>query len=179
MNISADLLTDRVRERFLSKVEKTSTCWLWTAGGFRAGYGSFSIGPRGHRGERLAHRWAYELFVGPIPLGLSVCHQCDVPRCVNPAHLWLGSHAENVADMYRKGRNNPPKGDRHPRRTHPELTPRGERVPQSKLTDAAVIEIRRLYALGTMNQPALARQFKVDNSQISRIVNRKMWAHVA
>ena len=87
-------------ERFWAKVDKSGPCWIWTAGRFATGYGCFRL-----QGKSLkAHRVAYELEVGPIPLGLNVLHRCDVPLCVNPAHLWVGTARENNADMLEKGR---------------------------------------------------------------------------
>lgn len=91
-----------ILERFLSKVDKQPDgCWLWVAGG--AGhsneYGGFSLGGR----TQLAHRVAYELFVDEIPEGLHVLHDCDVKRCVNPKHLWLGTHNDNIQDARYKG----------------------------------------------------------------------------
>jgi len=86
--------------RFFEKVEKTDGCWLWTGALNVGGYGSFGFGDK-----RLgAHRFSYEIHKGEIPEGLFVCHSCDVRRCVNPDHLWLGNNAENMKDMYDKGR---------------------------------------------------------------------------
>lgn len=92
-------------ERFLSKVEKTDTCWLWKANLTKDGYGRLNVG--GVHGRMcLAHRVSYELFIGPIPDGLNVLHDCDTPGCVNPEHLFAGTQADNMKDMLAKGRWN-------------------------------------------------------------------------
>ena len=80
--------------------EPNTGCWLW-AGRLVEGYGIFTLN---HRDNQLAHRASYEHFVGPIPQGLFVLHKCDVRSCINPDHLFIGTHADNMADMKRKGR---------------------------------------------------------------------------
>jgi hypothetical protein len=85
--------------RFMSKVNKTKTCWLWNASS-SWGYGQFSS----PQGMVKAHRWSYEYFVGPIPAGKDILHTCDVPRCVNPSHLYPGTDLENQRDKWRRGR---------------------------------------------------------------------------
>lgn len=84
-----------VLPRFLAKVEKTETCWLWTAWIERNGYGRFWLDGRQHG----AHRVAYELYVGPIPAGFEIDHLCRVKHCVNPGHLEAVTAAENVRRM--------------------------------------------------------------------------------
>lgn len=88
-------------DRLLSRVMKTSTCWLFTGCRNNHGYGKFSIG-----GVAIyAHRAAYALMVGPVPDGKKVCHRCDVPNCVNPAHLFIGTQRDNLRDMAEKRRH--------------------------------------------------------------------------
>ena len=90
-------------ERFFAKVDKTNSCWIWTGSHTTDGYGGFYA-----YGKKIrAHRWSYEFHKSPIPDGLSVCHACDVPACVNPSHLWLGTARDNAIDMVRKNRQGP------------------------------------------------------------------------
>lgn len=103
--------TNKPKDRFLSKVLEVNGCWEWQAGIMKkTGYGQFWYEGTNH----LAHRISYLFFKGGIPDNLCVCHTCDNRKCVNPEHLWLGTHKENVADCYRKGRH--PKTGR-PRKT--------------------------------------------------------------
>ncbi len=92
-------------QRFWSKVKRADSCWEWQAGRDRDGYGVFQIR---QRLAQRAHRVAYELHFGPIQDGMLVCHTCDNPSCVNPAHLFLGTHLDNVRDMAAKGRRGRP-----------------------------------------------------------------------
>mgnify|MGYP001608699181 CR=1 FL=1 len=92
-------------ERFETRYEPepTSGCWLWTGRRDSFGYGVVPLGTRGRR--QLAHRAAWELFRGVIQGGLQVCHRCDIPSCVNPNHLFLGTQGDNVRDCHAKNRN--------------------------------------------------------------------------
>ena len=88
-------------DRFWENVEKTGTCWFWRGSLDARGYGQFLV----NRRTIKTHRFAWELANGAIPAGLSCCHKCDRPRCCNPAHLFLGTHADNMLDMARKLRS--------------------------------------------------------------------------
>ncbi len=138
-----------VSERFWAKVDTSGECWLWTACTKRDGYGRIW-----HRGKvAIAHRVAWELERGPIPEGLFVCHHCDNHRCVRPDHLFLGTQADNLQDMTAKGRRAV-----------------GERLPQTRLTDAQIAEMRRLYRSGGMLQRQIAHQFGTYQGHVSAVV---------
>ena len=102
---------DVFAERFWSRVEKQENgCWKWIGAKFHRGYGRVNSGGKMLRANRVA----YEISKGDIPVGMVVCHKCDVPLCVNPDHLFLGTIKDNVDDMIRKGRKNSERGeDRH------------------------------------------------------------------
>jgi hypothetical protein len=116
-------------ERFFEKVNKTDACWLWTATRHhRWGYGHI----RADGKNKAAHRVSWELHFGPIPDGLLVCHKCDNPLCVNPAHLFLGTNADNAADRVAKGRSVYPNAFKtHCPKGH-EYTPDNTRIYKSK-----------------------------------------------
>ena len=149
-------------ERLLAKVEKQSNgCWLWMGGKVR-GYGQIRRGGRGS-GLMLTHRVSFEHFVGPIPDGLCILHSCDIPACVNPDHLFLGTHKDNTADCVKKGRFADNKGEANGR---------------SKLTEENIRSIRAMRHAGE-TQKSIADHFGVSYGHVSLIISGKNWAHVA
>jgi len=160
-----------LEDRFWAKVQRggPDDCWLWLAGTFYRGYGQIRVGLPGERVQkRSAHRVSWELAHGPIPEGLFVCHACDTPACVNPAHLFLGTNADNVADMFAKGRN----------RTNP---PRGETHSSAVLTEAQAREILERYAAAPKKfglQRQFGREYGVNSRTINVLVKRHTWKHL-
>lgn len=144
------------RIRFWSQVETgdVTECWLWRAS-LSSGYGAFWDGEVVVR----AHVYSWELVNGPVPDGLCVLHTCDVRKCVNPTHLYAGTYQDNSDDAYARNR-----------------MPVGEDVGNSKLTAAAVREIRQRSKHET--QAKLARIYGVAPATISEVVNHKTWKHV-
>ena len=135
-----------------------SGCVVWTGYRDKKGYGQLGLGP-GTRKLIKAHRAAWLVAYGSLP-DLFLCHRCDNPPCVNVAHLFLGTAADNSADANKKG-----------------LQICGERIGTSKLTAADVREIRRLAASGETNR-SLAVRFGVHWGTVGEIVRREIWRHV-
>src|SRR5690242_7834557 len=107
-------MTSAFIARFHTKYQTSDGCWLWTAGKYPRGYGMVNLGRfvDGRQHTEYAHRVAYVIATGDIPDGFVVMHTCDVPACVNPAHLVLGTQAENLADCRAKGRQPKPRNRR-------------------------------------------------------------------
>ena len=176
-------------------------CWIWMGARSKAGYGNFRICgkiERSHRVSAIMHE---------LSLGVSdhVLHKCDNPACVNPDHLWIGNHQDNMADKKIKGRcpklpdDHPFKtairysGDDHYSRTNPELLARGERHgsktkpekwlkgvehPMAKLSEEQVMEIRRSWALGDQTQKQIWTTHNISRTTFRRIINYKIWKHL-
>lgn len=175
--------------RFWSKIDCSGgpdACWPWITSVFDSGYGQFKVGQRNLR----AHRVAWEMSCGEVPDGLFVLHRCDNRRCCNPAHLWIGTHKENMADMQCKGRA--ATGERNGARLHPDRLVRGDAHPAryvsgwsqgernggARLTVQQVQYIRDRYDAGGVTMKALGDEHGVSTQSIYRIVRRKGWRHV-
>lgn len=135
-------------------------CWEWVQPKDRNGYGFASFESRCFR----AHRFSYETYVGPIPHGMVVCHKCDNPACVNPDHLFIGTHADNHRDMCSKGRNIM---QTHPERAH--MGHCGELNPASRLADHQRKTIGSQWLSGTTRRQ-LAEEYQVSRGTIERII---------
>jgi len=152
-------------ERFWEKVVRKGAgdCWEWQAARDGLGYGFFRV--ISGQNMRKTNRVAWELVNGPIPLGQHVCHRCDNPPCCNPGHLFLGTHAENMADRNRKGRT-----------TKGRVLHCGEQSGLSaKLTLSDVSEIVNAYSAGGVSQDALGRKYGVSQTQVGRVIRQERW----
>jgi hypothetical protein len=148
-------------QRFWGNADRTGgpdACWPWQNSTAAGGYGAMHT----KAGRLKAHRIAYRLAHGPLVPGLSVCHTCDNPSCVNPAHLYQGTHKQNMRDRAARGRG----GDL-----------RGQQNGRAKLTDDTVRAIRALAERGEPNV-AIARRFGVTDVMVSKIRRGVAWRHV-
>lgn len=139
-------------DRFIEKVEKIpiAGCWLWIGTVNYWGYGHFyELNPKK---IVKAHRKSYELYKGPIPDGMCVCHKCDVRSCVNPDHLFLGTHKDNVHDMINKGRH---KGNR------------------TKIVDKESLWENWLTYNGSISQRQYAKLVGVSQTVVNRTIRSK------
>ncbi len=146
----------RVKNRFENKFEKIENgCWLWLASTFHNGYGQFQFEGRPQHASRVS----YVLYKDEIPNGLFVCHTCDNPLCVNPEHLFLGTHKDNMQDKIKKGRH---------------VSSIGENNGKSKLTENDVRDIRQ----SKESAKILAEKYSINSDYVYLIKNRKRWKHV-
>lgn len=145
-----------LEERFWDKVDKRGPddCWEWQ-GSMTRGYGMIRVG----KGTQRAHRVSWEMANGPIPEGMNVLHHCDNPSCVNPAHLFLGTQADNVHDMQAKER----KADLH-----------GKRNGRARLTEQDVYKIREMIKQG-ISQRVIAKEYGVTFQEIGNINTGVSW----
>lgn len=153
-------------ERFWEKVDKRGPdeCWPWLGYVNTYGYGRIGATSAKRGPILIASRASWELHHGrPMPAGLWALHTCDNPRCVNPAHLYAGTRADNVRDMYARGRANRPRGERHC---------------CARFSEEQVREIRAAYAGGGLSQRRLGELYGVSHRAICNIVRRRTWAHI-
>lgn len=147
-------------QRFWEKIDKSGYCWVWLASTDTKGYGLIGISSGK---TKLAHRYSYFLEYGEIPKGQLVLHKCDNPPCVNPDHLFLGSHTDNARDRSAKGRNN-------------RANQKGENCYLSKLTYQQVVEIRKAYhpnKFGIIKK--IADKYGITAGYCGKIINNRVW----
>lgn len=146
---------------------KTDDCIEWPYSKDKDGYGRLVA-----LGERRAHRAMYRLAKGEIPQSILVMHGCDNPSCVNSRHLTLGTHAENMQDMWRKGRAKQFTG------IAKVVDNRGERHAKAKLSESNVLAIREEHRCGNVTLTELALKHEVSRQTVSEIVSRITWRHI-
>ncbi len=151
-------LSDFNRFVRLINIGDREECWEWVGTRPSGAYGHFSIKAKAVK----AHRWVYELCCGPIPEGMVIRHKCDNPSCVNPLHLTVGTHQDNINDRQERRRWADRQGEKHPLR---------------KVSEADVHQIRRAANLGEP-QKSIAQRFGIGSGQVGKIVRRENWSHI-
>ncbi len=148
---------DELRELLARKSRVVGNCIIWAGAKLMNGYGIISPGGK----QAYVHRVAYMLYVAPIPRNSCVLHSCDTPLCINPAHLRLGTPADNANDREQRGRGNHVKGEQNGK---------------SKLTLEQVKEIKTRLK-GTESFRRIARDYAVTDTTIQSIYTRRTWSH--
>lgn len=192
---SQDLMATRLLGKYRAL---DSGCWQWSGAtnGKLVPYGRLNIAGLlgGAATFARAHRVSWLVHKGAIPDGLHVLHKCDNTLCINPDHLFLGTHEQNMADREQKGRNNPisgdawrtahagtlPTGANHFLARNPERVMRGSQLSWAKLDECRVLEIRRILNGATKGEPVfdMAKKYGVSHHTIRLIAKRKVWTHV-
>lgn len=156
---------------FLDRIKKLDNgCWEWQGNCNNQGYGVLRVNHK----MKMAHRHSYEYFKGEIPKGVLVCHTCDNPKCVNPDHLFLGTHYDNNHDRSLKGRSGKRVYSESERKRY-SLMFRGENQTNAKLTEKEAIEI---YSNKTLSNGQLAKKYGVSKSLVKNIRHKRAWRHI-
>lgn len=145
-------ITGKVKNRFWSKViiEEGGECWEWIGSKLRGCYGGLRI----NNHVVQAHRLSYMIHYGEIPEGMLVCHHCDNASCVNPNHLFLGTHLDNSRDKFSKNRQ-----------------AIEERCPKTKFSKGIIRSIRQEYSIGGISMRSLSRKYKITYSHVNGILH--------
>lgn len=146
------------KDRLLNGKQEVGGCWIWKRSATRDGYGVMAIKGRQHR----VHRLAYREFIGEVADDQLVCHRCDTPLCFNPDHLFLGTPADNSADMAAKGRC---------------VTIKGQYHANAKLTNENILTIKSLREQG-LTLLEIGRQLNVSFQLVSSIIRGQRWTHL-
>lgn len=152
-------------DRFWESVDRSggdAACWLWTGRRYRDGYGEFVWSADGKERRGVAHRWLWQALNGPISRTLEVCHRCDVPACVRPDHLFVGTRADNERDKIAKGRR---------------PSTAGESDPNARLSEGDVKRIREMRA-GGASYVRIAGEYGLNYTHVRDICHGKCWANV-
>ncbi len=160
---------ERAKEKLLSNIEIVeglleTPCWIWAGRRNIDGYGIIHVG----NGKGATHRVSWELHNGPIPDNLCILHKCDNPPCINPDHLWIGTHRDNIEDCIAKGR----------RGTCANGGQKGENNPSAKLNEEQVAQIKFLLEEGQLTQAEIGGMFGVSRDAVNNIKLGRKWAHV-
>lgn len=164
-------LNNKLLDRFKSKFTLSeSGCWEWKAYLMHKGYGHFHI----NRVPKRAHRVSYEHYKGKIPFGMLVMHTCDNRKCVNPDHLVVGTHQDNMNDMVKKGRSQKVVKGCNKYNTNQSM----ENNFNSKLTSIQVKNIIKDYKDGAGSYMFLSLKYGVSKSNIQAIINGRSWSNL-
>lgn len=170
--------------RLLKNIKKEGECWIWQGVIAYNGYGRIL-----HKKKQiLVHRMSYKTFVGDIPQGMIVCHNCpggDNKSCINPSHLWLGTYQDNMVDASKKGKMKgmqkwtPEMYEKMKDRLKTWKRPdnRGEKSARSKLKDTDIYEIRNLLKQG-LTHKEIGEKFCVSKHTIGNINLNRRWSHI-
>jgi hypothetical protein len=155
---SRENISKMSQERFFQKIKKTEACWIWTGRKNWKGYGEVKCNNKSYK----SHRLSWIIHFGCIPEKMCILHKCDNPCCVNPNHLFLGTHQDNMIDMFQKGRGN---------------RAFGTRVTPSKLNEEKVRSLRNDFYSG-MKRDDILMKYSISKRAMYLVAKRITWKHV-